>query len=213
MTSDHNSYLLSRLTSARLGYDQLFSEASEVVVFGSRAAGVNGPDSDLDLLVITPRMDRIYAAGLDFVLLLPEDATGMFWCGSELASHISQYGKWLKGSVEWRQNVRISRRAVLRKRQRVTGAAVNAFERWSRLHPVFQTRYSVTLRRELQRLDLLMRQIPITPTPMLDAEWQAGLTSTERLLSLLHDLPLISPVPHFIEQLLARDSKAVPAGR
>src|SRR6266851_2503778 len=59
-------------------------------------------DSDLDLLIVTPQKRRLFAAGLDCVLIAPEEIDSSFWLGSELASHIAKYGNWIKGPGEWR---------------------------------------------------------------------------------------------------------------
>src|SRR5260370_5639721 len=85
--------------------DDLMSEADEVVVFGSRAAGVHSSSSDLDLLIISPNRRRLVATGLDCVLLTPEEVSDSFWLGSELASHVAAYGRWAKGAGEWRSDV------------------------------------------------------------------------------------------------------------
>src|SRR5205814_271061 len=110
--------------------NELVSEACEVVVFGSRAAGVHSSDSDLDLLVVTPHKRRVFASGLDCVLVAPEEIDDSFWLGSELASHVAEYGHWIKGAEKWRHKVQISNRAIFRKRERVSSVLRNAAKRW-----------------------------------------------------------------------------------
>lgn len=185
-------------------FDDLMSEADEVVIFGSRAAGVHSSSSDLDLLIITPKRRRLVAAGLDCVLLTPEEVNDSFWLGSELASHVAAYGRWAKGAGEWRSNVQLSDRAITRKRKRVSSVLRNVAQRWSRLHPIFQLKYRTTLRRELQRLKLLEVGFPIPPTPMLDSEWQFECRSGNELLQLALNVDLPKQPHPEIDLLLKR---------
>jgi predicted nucleotidyltransferase len=173
-----------RICALHLNYDELLSEASEVVIFGSRAVGVHSPASDLDLLIVTPHNNRIRSSGLDFVLLLPEEVKSPFWLGSELASHVARYGRWIKGIGEWRDSVHTSDRAIARKQKRVAAVAKNATWRWARLHPAFHLKYAVTVRRELQRLELLLDREAIPPTPTLDLVWRSEGSSPGRLIEL-----------------------------
>jgi nucleotidyltransferase-like protein len=176
--------LRNRLATAQLDYNDVTSKAVEVVIFGSRAAGVHRASSDLDVLLITRSKQHIKVAGLDCIILGPEEVTNSFWLGSELASHIAQYGCWIKGNLEWRHQVNISDRAIARKQRRVVSLMRNATQRWSRLHPVFHKRYAVTIRRELQRLDLLLNRVAIPPTPTLDKLWCKGGIPATRLAGL-----------------------------
>ena len=171
----------------RRAVNELIAEAVEVVVFGSRAVGAHGASSDLDLLVITPYKRRVISHGLDCVLLNPEEAENAFWLGSELASHIAKYGLWVSGRDDWKSKVRISDRAIIRKQDRISSILRSAAQRWQRLHPLFQTKYRITLRRELQRLNLLVRGMPVPPTPILDAEWNTPVHSGQDLFALASD--------------------------
>ena len=168
----------------RRALDELICEASEVAIFGSRAVGVQRSDSDLDVLIVTNQKRRVFAFGLDCVLITAEDIDSSFWLGSELASHVAKYGNWVKGSGEWRRNVCLSDRAIIRKQKRIFSLLRNSAQRWPRLHPVFQMKYRTTIRRELQRLRLLLNRLPIPPTPLLDSEWQGGRESAAELFQL-----------------------------
>jgi hypothetical protein len=143
----------------------------EVVIFGSRAAGVHRRDSDLDVLIVGENKPGRRIPGLDIVHLLPKQVESSFWLGSELASHIAKYGKWLKSDGDWTRDAYLKPRAVQRKQQRVLSLLRNAEERWLRLHPIFQKRYATTIRRELLRLGLLQHQVPVPPTAALDSQW------------------------------------------
>lgn len=147
----------------------------EVVIFGSRAAGVHHRDSDLDVLIVGENKPVGRIPGLDVVHLLPSQVEDSFWLGSELASHIAKYGKWLKSSGDWTRDAYLTPRAIQRKKHRILSLFRNAEERWLRLHPIFQKRYTTTIRRELHRLDLLLQQTPVPPTPVLDSQWNATL--------------------------------------
>lgn len=210
---DLDYYIRKHMSGSKLAYDQL-SAAYEVVVFGSRAAGVHRRDSDMDVLLVTPHRDRIRAAGFDVVSLSPEEVDSRFWTGSELAVHVLQYGKWIKGAGDWRKAVHISDRAILRKQRRVIKVAENAYERWPRLHPLFHAKYAMTLRRELQRLDLLQRGVAVKPTPTLDMLWETGQLSSVGLLDLAAGLIHRRPVLDLVSQLIEIPSQAtVPGGR
>lgn len=206
MLDDMSSVLCEQVTREcrfdRRTLDELVSEACEVVVFGSRAARLHSPDSDLDLLVVTPQKRRIFATGLDCVLMTAEEIDNSFWLGSELASHVAKYGNWIKGVGEWQRNVQISDRAITRKRKRISSVLQNAAQRWSRLHPVFRKKYMITLRRELQRLRLLSSKFPIPPTPQLDSEWRVDRHSAVELLQLALDLDTVKSCSPEVELLL-----------
>lgn len=188
-------------------FQQLFTEAIDVVVFGSRAAGVNRPSSDIDILLVTPHKRRLRSYGLDLVLITPEEAEDSFWLGSELASHIVQFGKWIKGSGEWRNRVEISRRAIVKKEHRVGALLRNATQRWERLHPVFHRKYAITSRRELQRLDLLLKGAPIPPTATLDLSWESRQFTPDDLVAVADafgHLPTLNSVAEFRNLIFAR---------
>jgi len=185
LTTGFNSQSLTCQSPCdRRALHDLVCEASEVVVFGSRAVGVHNSDSDLDLLIVTPQKRRLFAAGLDCVLIAPEEIDSSFWLGSELASHIAKYGNWIKGPGEWRHNVCIQDRAIIRKQKRISSLLRNGAQRWPRLHPVFHAKYRIMIRRELQRLKLLSNHVPIPPTPLLDSEWQFNLDTNSELFRL-----------------------------
>jgi hypothetical protein len=169
----------------------------EVVVFGSRAAGVHHSDSDLDVMIVGENKPR-RIPGLDFVHLLPKQVEGSFWLGSELASHIAKYGKWIKGSGDWTQDACLKPRAVRRKQHRILSLLRNSEGRWLRLHPIFQKRYATTIRRELLRLDLLLHQRPVPPTPVLDSQWSAALVPHLLAVGAEHAPQYLSFISRFV---------------
>lgn len=177
-------------------YEEVVDASTEVVIFGSRAVGMQRPDSDLDVLLVGAHTTRLRVPGIDFVTLPSGELASSRWLGSELASHIAEYGKWIKGFGFWRHQVRISDRATMRKQARIVGLLMRAPKWWSKLHPVFHTKYKLTIRRELQRLDLLRRKTPVPPTCALDSDWDQHRSASDCLLEVAATLPLDSPAFH-----------------
>jgi hypothetical protein len=103
---------------------------------------------------------------------------------------VAQFGQWIKGSGDWRSRAQISDRAVNRKWARISSLLRSSAQRWSRLHPIFHAKYKTTIRRELQRLELLLNRAPIPPTPLLDSDWEGSRDSASALLQLARDLHL-----------------------
>jgi predicted nucleotidyltransferase len=56
-----------------MNYDVLL-HAQELIVFGSYAAGVSEPESDIDVLAVGPR-SRIARSGLDLISVTPKHLT------------------------------------------------------------------------------------------------------------------------------------------
>lgn len=184
------------LSNSSMAYEDVVGASTEAVIFGSRAVDMHRPDSDLDVLLVDAKTDRLRASGLDFVILRSEELASSLWLGSELASHIAEYGKWIKGSGFWRHQVRISDRAAMRKQARIVGLLMRGPKWWPKLHPVFRTKYKLTVRRELQRLDLLRRKTPVPPTCTLDSDWDQHRSASDYLLEVAATLPLNSPASH-----------------
>jgi hypothetical protein len=81
----------------------------------------------------------------------------------------------------------------MRKQARIVGLLMRAPKWWPKLHPVFHTKYKLTIRRELQRLDLLRRKTPVPPTCTLDSDWNQHRSASDCLLEVAATLPLNSP--------------------
>ena len=178
------------LSNSGVRYEKVLDASTEVVIFGSRAVGTQRPDSDLDVLIVGANTGPLRVAGIDFVVLRSEELASSRWLGSELASHIAEYGKWVKGCGSWRHQVRISDRAAMRKEARVVGLLMCAPKWWSKLHPVFHSKYKLTIRRELQRLDLLRKKTPVPPTHTLDSDWDQDRSARDYLFEVASTLPL-----------------------
>ncbi len=203
-TIQGKNHLHDLISSSGLTYDKVVGASSEVVIFGSRAVGVHRSDSDLDVLLVDANAGHPSVAGIDFVVLRSDELVSPRWLGSELASHIAEYGKWEKGCGSWRQQARISDRAAMRKQARIVGLLMRAPKWWSRLHPIFHAKYKITIRRELQRLDLLRNQIPVPPTRILDSDWDSHRSGTNHLVEVASTLPLNPSAFRLLQNLLGQ---------
>jgi hypothetical protein len=92
------------------------------------------------------------------------------WLHSELASHVGHYGVLVKGDLDldWCCAAKLTDQAVEAKRRRVAAFMRCLPHSWANLEDGFRIKYSVKVRREMQRLLLLERGDPIPPTYMLD---------------------------------------------
>src|ERR1700723_2793978 len=136
--------LTLRIEAAGQPAKVLLDSASEIMVFGSRAAGVHACDSDLDVLCFG-RGNRLKTSALD-LLWVPESAMcDEDWLGSELATHIAQYGICLKGRGTWPSLVFFGTNATKRKLRRISSLLNAVSGGWSRLHPVFRRRYQTMI--------------------------------------------------------------------
>ena len=190
----------------RIDVDGLFSEATQVIVFGSRALGVHSRTSDLDILCVDLRRLKIKTPALDCICVPIDDWNSSYWRGCELGSHIAKFGIWIRGRDDWRSNVLISDTSVARKKRRVLSLIQNVDRVWGSLHPVFQFKYRVTVRRELQRLGSLQSLEAVPPTPILDSRWQTGEQSSDSIVEIAlatYDLRR----SQFVRELLNSDSQ------
>jgi predicted nucleotidyltransferase len=192
-----NSRLASLAAKAGLDWLTISAEAVEVVVFGSRAVGINTRASDLDVLVVGTSNGRIKRSGLDLVAVSTQRRESSEWLKSELAGHISRYGVWILGSGDWRSQAVSGAEAVIRKERRLTSLVKSVSLLWARLHPTLQSKYSLTIRREFQRLGLLRQSTPIPPTRILDSWWSLG--SCVDLPLLANTIPLSVNGLEFLE--------------
>jgi len=191
-----------RVNSVGMSCDALLL-AQELIVFGSYAVGVSDSDSDIDVLTVGPHT-RIARSGLDLISVSPERIRSSEWLGSELASHISVYGVWIRGEGSWKELTALSKRAELVKARRIERLVSGLQKAWSRLHPVFHCRYRLSVRRELQRLDLLSQKIAVPPGAILDSYWRNCATYQKRIVELSESLNIDSRVLRFVlQQILA----------
>jgi len=179
----------------RVPLDQILSSASEVVFFGSRAAKVNSCSSDLDILCIGSGQ-RHKSAHLDIVWKSQHESESANWFSSELAGHVGAYGVWLIGKGSWCSSIHAGETAARQKERRIKALSVGLQTYWQRLHPDFQHKYLVMIRREIQRLDILRQGIAIPPTPQLDEYWTSHRASDDRLADTISCLGMPELITH-----------------
>lgn len=163
----------------RVFFEQLLENAVELVLFGSRAAGVNSEASDWDLFVVAAEKPQ-RAERLDVVWRTLREINEPKWLGSELASHIAQYGVSIRGHADWATEARLDDGAIDKKRRRLITRVEGLWDYWDRLHPEFRQKYMKTIRREIQRLQLLTESIAVPPTPTLDRSWIEDSATVDR---------------------------------
>ena len=193
----------ARLSATPRDAQAHFDQALEIIVFGSMAAGLERPDSDIDVLCIGGPPFRHKTGALD-LLVLPEEMTHEpLWTQSELASHVCGYGVWIKGQSRWINQVRIGEEAVEEKRRRVQAFMRSLPTSWRRLEEGFKTKYSIKIRREVQRLLLLARNVPVPPTATLDEHWETLTTRPNEVNECLRGL-IPKGCDEFSRQFLAK---------
>jgi len=150
--------------------DALERCAGAIALFGSRAGRCERPSSDWDLLAIG---DGAYRKrdGLDLVWVRAEDVAGDTWLGGDLAGHVLSHGIWLRGEPSWRLGDLRFDLAVRRKQQHLIRSMRSLGEVWDILGPGYQRKHATLLRRDVQRLHLLARGVPVPPSAHLDASW------------------------------------------
>lgn len=174
------------LAEMGVAWSDLCRSSDEIVLFGSRAAGLAGPASDWDLLCVGSSR-AIDAPGLDLVWISRSALHAKSWLTSELAGHVARYGRWLHGGPTWTGHVAPSPEAVERKGRRVT-SRLTALERaWPLLAPSHRRKRLTLLRRDLQRHALLAAGRVVPPTALLDAAWSAFADADRALLALAED--------------------------
>jgi predicted nucleotidyltransferase len=168
---------IKRLGATKVG-KKCLEESTEIVVFGSRSVGLERADSDIDILCIGGFNLKLKTAHLDLNAIQTKETRESHWLNSELASHIAEYGSWIKGTPDWIVRVHIGEEAIEAKRRRVAAFMRALPDKWSGLYEGFREKYSIKLRRETQRLLFLERGEPIPPTKILDSYWKAVSSSS-----------------------------------
>jgi hypothetical protein len=203
-----NKLFLGELLSHRLRSSgplalRCYDLASEVIVFGSMSVCLERPDSDIDVLCIGGLDLKLKSKQLDLIVVPFAATRSPAWLQSELATHVVQYGTWIKGVALWKNDVRIGPRAVDAKRRRVSAFMASLQNAWFKLEECFRVKYSVKLRRETQRLILLERNVAVPPTRILDYAW-SSISGTSNDVS--DRLRRFSCEPHnmFVDDLLGR---------
>ena len=171
--------LAAALARVELSWDELVAGASDVVLFGSRACGLERDGSDWDILCVGrgPVRPR---SGVDIVWVGPRTLTTERWLGSELAGHVLAFGRPLMGICAWMAEVHPSESALRLKRRRVIARIAGLSRIWRIASPALRRRQVTFLRRELQRAARLEEGLPVPPAAQLDAGWNEEGEPAER---------------------------------
>jgi hypothetical protein len=86
--------------------------------------------------------------------------------------------------------VALGETAILKKHRRLVVRVEGLWDYWDRIHPEFKRKHLKTIRREVQRLHLLMEGIAVPPTPILDRIWLEDSAAVGRWLTFIKTLEL-----------------------
>lgn len=151
---------------AGLCFETAVHDCTELVLFGSRAAGCARVDSDTDVLCIGPGTTW-RRSGLDAVYVSHERLASREWRSSELASHVVEYGVWIKGTGEWRRGVTLRNgHAADRKAIRIRGM-MRALERSVGIHGAVARAWTQRISDDVMRWGYLRSGTPVPPTVLL----------------------------------------------
>lgn len=162
------------LADATIDLDAIAARGGSAWIFGSRANNCAHADSDWDILVVDsaverPAADRVpQCARVDLVYV--DSCVFERWCGSELATHIADYGCAL---ISRRKITARPMDALPRKLQVTRERAATLQRLWRVLHPARQERELTRLRRDAQRAWNLQHGLGVPPTALLDAQWSS----------------------------------------
>lgn len=172
LSFDIRQEISDALASIGESWESLQQSSQEIVLFGSRAAGVTHERSDWDILCVGHGCTR-RTARIDLLWVSPEERCSRAWLEGELAGHVGRWGQWLVGEPTWRESAVPGPAACEEKRRRIA-RRVTVWERsWALCSPRLRARYALALRRDLQRHELLRGGQPVPPTAMLDQAWRA----------------------------------------
>lgn len=163
--------------------DDLLASATEVIVFGSRAAGLERIHSDLDLLAIGTSKLRKRRGLIDLICVPEADANSLAWRHSEIFRHVAAYGISLIHERMLIEAV-VDEHAADRKRRRLETLLEKLLGSWNTLNDGYKAKYLTKLRREFQRYKLLESGLAVPPTACLDSQIQ----SPEALRSIIEEL-------------------------
>jgi predicted nucleotidyltransferase len=183
--------LSQALAALGLSLGELQRSSEQIVLFGSRAAGVAHEGSDWDLLVVGSG-SSLHTQTLDLVRVTPHELASADWLASELACHVAVWGRWLHGAPDWVANISCGVSAAERKARRLA-SRLTALERaWGLLPPAYLCKHQLLVRRDLQRHAFLLRGEPVPPSPLLDEAWSACADPRAELVRLCQEARLCS---------------------
>lgn len=148
-------------------YRELLSECNEAILFGSYAMNVQTFSSDVDILFIGCEFEKkIKKKGIDFILLKEDNTQLNSWLGSELANHISKYGRWIKGNPNWTDHTFISKYTVNRKKIKIINRLAHIYVNKTKSRDILES-FLIDVLLDGLRLIQLMNQKSVPPTILL----------------------------------------------
>lgn len=164
--------LLSALAGLSLSLADLRRSSEQIVIFGSRAAGLARACSDWDLLLVGEGCSHNTPA-IDLVWVSPRELASPMWLGSELAGHVARWGRWIHGTPDWVTSVACGEGARQHKARRLASRVTALEQAWKHLPPAYHRKHRTLVRRDLQRHALLADGQAVPPSAVLDEAWQA----------------------------------------
>jgi|GEM_PF-5394079 len=156
------------MSAEGLSFDELAKSASDVILFGSRTVGVNRPNSDWDLLIISDQSGHKKRGKLDLVFVPQTKVSSPIWRRTELARHIGAFGISLMHN-DLRIDAIADEYAAIRKQARLQKLVKSLLPCWDALNEELRHKYLTRVRREVQRYRYLKEGAPVPPTANLDS--------------------------------------------
>ncbi len=171
----------------RFSLKDLLSGSADLIVFGSRAAGLERVDSDLDILAIGPLKLPKRKGLIDLICVSEPDAHTLAWEHSEIFRHVEAYGISLMHERPL-INVVIDKHAANRKRHRIESLIPKLMNSWDALNDGYKAKYLTKVRREFQRYKLLDSGLPVPPTAVLDSQIESQRAFDSTLEAIFQEL-------------------------
>ena len=199
--------LADALEEVGLSWRAIERTAKQIILFGSRASGVEDDDSDWDLLLVGPG-HTVRLGLVDLVLISGEKLESKKWLGSELAGHVAAYGVWIKGDSSWKTNVYPSQVALERKRLKIQARLHGLEKNWELLGEPYRKKHFELIRRDMQRYAIMREKEPVPATPTIDAQWHADISRIDFFTKVARQCGLLST---FVEQQLSNFAEEIAA--
>ncbi|WNM58754.1 nucleotidyltransferase domain-containing protein [Candidatus Nitrospira allomarina] len=192
---------IEALEKADFSWADLSEVSEEIILYGSRAAGVERESSDWDFLCVGSgkncRKKKIEIKWVSHEYVLSEK-----WLGSELAGHIAKYGIWLKGNGTWVSMVFVSADALKRKEIAICGYLAGMKIAWYFWGDDYKNVKVRKLRRHIQRFDCLFNNRAVPPNFTLDQEWGALKKPKNKLEEIMGKIKCVREYKEFIENTI-----------
>jgi predicted nucleotidyltransferase len=156
------------LDSEGLSLDEFTRSSLDVIVFGSRASGLQRHWSDLDILIVGAVRIHKRIGNLDLIFVPEYELNTSLRRRSELFRHIEEYGVSLMHDRMLVTSVRDGY-AAARKLARLRALIDRALTSWAVFPEPMKLKYLIKFRREAQRYRLLERGSAVPPTAQLDS--------------------------------------------